>query len=108
MMLATLLYDWRLGIRSSRRITNACEDQVPFRWLIGKIRSDDCAFSRFRSRHEAIIQHLSTIGMHPTSATESKYTGATRECFLFVSGITIFIHVRPGPIVTGTRSHIIS
>ncbi|WP_394708754.1 transposase [uncultured Desulfobulbus sp.] len=49
-MLATLLYAWCLGIRSSRRIAKACEDQVPFRCLTGNIRPDHCAFARFRSR----------------------------------------------------------
>lgn len=58
MMLATLLYAWCLGIRSSRRIAKACEDQVPFRWLTGNIRPDHCAFARFRSRHEEAINHL--------------------------------------------------
>jgi transposase len=58
MMLATLLYAWCLGIRSSRRIAKACEDQVPFRWLSGNLRPDHCAFARFRSRHEEAINHL--------------------------------------------------
>ena len=58
MMLATLLYAWCLGVRSSRRIAKACEDQVPFRWLTGNIRPDHCAFARFRSRHEEAINHL--------------------------------------------------
>ena len=58
MMLATLLYAWCLGIRSSRRIAQACADQVPFRWLTGNIRPDHCAFARFRSRHEEAINHL--------------------------------------------------
>ena len=58
MMLAVLLYAWCLGIRSSRRIAQACEDQVPFRWLTGNIRPDHCAFARFRSRHEEAINHL--------------------------------------------------
>nr|WP_321464296.1 transposase [uncultured Desulfobulbus sp.] len=58
MMLATLLYSWCLGIRSSRRIAKACEDQVPFRWLTGNIKPDHCAFARFRSRHEEAINHL--------------------------------------------------
>ena len=58
MMLATLLYAWCLGIRSSRRIAKACEDQVPFRWLTGNIQPDHCAFARFRSRHEEAINHL--------------------------------------------------
>ncbi|MDD2469280.1 MAG: transposase [Desulfobulbus sp.] len=58
MMLAVLLYAWCLGIRSSRRIAQACEDQVPFRWLTGNLRPDHCAFARFRSRHEEAINHL--------------------------------------------------
>ena len=58
MMLATLLYAWCLGIRSSRRIAQACEDQIPFRWLTGNIRPDHCAFARFRSRHEEAVTHL--------------------------------------------------
>jgi len=49
-----------LGIRSSRRIAKACEDQVPFRWLDGNIRPDHCAFARFHSRHEEVINYLFT------------------------------------------------
>lgn len=58
MMLATLLNAWCLGIRSSRRIAQACEDHVPFRWLTGNLRPDHCDFARFRSRHEEAINHL--------------------------------------------------
>ena len=58
MMLATLLYAWCIGIRSSPRIASVCEEQVVFRWLTGNIRPDHCAFARFRGRHEEAINHL--------------------------------------------------
>ena len=60
MMLATLLYAWSTGIRSSRLIAKACEEQIPFRWLMANIMPDHCAFARFRSRHEAQISGLFT------------------------------------------------
>lgn len=60
MMLATLLYAWATGTRSSRKIAKACEEQVPYRWLTGNIMPDHCAFARFRSRHESDIRGLFT------------------------------------------------
>lgn len=58
MMLSTLLYAWCTGIRSSRKIASACQDQIPYRWLTGNIMPDHCAFARFRSRHEQSINDL--------------------------------------------------
>lgn len=58
MMLATLLYAWSTGTRSSRQIARACEEQIPYRWLMANIMPDHCAFARFRKRHEAEIKGL--------------------------------------------------
>lgn len=58
MMLATLLYAWSTGTRSSRKIAKACQEQIPYRWLTGNIMPDHCAFARFLSRHEQAINAL--------------------------------------------------
>ena len=52
MMLAVLIYAYCQGRRSSRKISKACEEELPYRWLTGNTVPDHCAISRFRSRHE--------------------------------------------------------
>ncbi len=32
-MLNILIYAYSKGIRSSRKISRACEDEIPFRWI---------------------------------------------------------------------------
>ena len=52
MMLGILIYAYSKGMRSSRKISKACEEEVPFRWISGNITPDHRAICRFRSRHE--------------------------------------------------------
>ncbi|MDL2322044.1 transposase, partial [Desulfosarcina sp. OttesenSCG-928-B08] len=60
MLLATTLYAWCQGIRSSRKIAKACVDQVPFRWLTANEQPDHCTFSRFLKHHGPAMMHLFT------------------------------------------------
>ena len=56
MMLAVLIYAYCQGRRSSRRISKACEEELPYRWLTGNTVPDHCAISRFRSRDESLMK----------------------------------------------------
>jgi transposase len=56
MMLAVLIYAYCKGRRSSRKISSACEEELPYRWLTGNTVPDHCAVSRFRSRHEKLMK----------------------------------------------------
>ena len=58
MMLTILLYAWCLGIRSSRKIAAACRERIDFRWIVGTVRPDHCAFARFFQRHGEAIKEL--------------------------------------------------
>ena len=58
MMLTTMLYAWCRGIRSSRKIAEACREQIPFRWATGNLCPDHCAFARFFQRHGESIKEL--------------------------------------------------
>ena len=55
-MLSVLLYSYCNGKRSSRKIAKACEEAVPYRWLTGNLTPDHCSISRFRQRHEGLLQ----------------------------------------------------
>ncbi len=50
-MLGILIYAYSRGMRSSRKIASACEEQVPFRWISGNIAPDHRTICRFRVRH---------------------------------------------------------
>ena len=52
MMLGILIYAYSKGMRSSRKISKACEEEVPFRWISGNIAPDHRAICRFRARHQ--------------------------------------------------------
>ena len=58
MMLAVLIYAYCRGRRSSRKISKACEEELPYRWLTGNTIPDHCAISRFRSRHEKLMKKV--------------------------------------------------
>jgi transposase len=58
MMLAVLIYAYCQGRRSSRKISKACEEELPYRWLTGNTVPDHCAISRFRSRHEKLMKSV--------------------------------------------------
>jgi len=56
MMLSVLIYAYCQGRRSSRKISKACEEELPYRWLTGNTVPDHCAISRFRARHEKLMK----------------------------------------------------
>ena len=51
-MLGILIYAYSKQMRSSRKISRACEDEMPFRWISGNIAPDHRSICRFRVRHE--------------------------------------------------------
>src|SRR4029079_987332 len=58
MMVALLLYAYSRGIRSSRVIERACEEDVAFRVLAGQQRPDHATIARFLERHETAVAGL--------------------------------------------------
>ena len=58
MMIGILIYGYSKGMRSSRKISKACEEEVPFRWISGNIAPDHRAICRFRVRHEKAFKTL--------------------------------------------------
>jgi transposase len=58
MMVALLLYAYARGIRSSRVIERACDEDVAFRVLAAQQRPDHATIARFVERHEAAIAGL--------------------------------------------------
>src|SRR3954449_260425 len=58
MMVALLLYAYARGIRSSRVIERACDEDVAFRVLAALQRPDHATIARFVERHEEAIAGL--------------------------------------------------
>src|SRR5918999_4738221 len=58
MMVALLLYAYARGIRSSRVIERACEEDVAFRVLAANQRPDHATLARFVERHEDALAGL--------------------------------------------------
>jgi hypothetical protein len=58
MMVALLLYAYARGIRSSRVIERACEEDVAFRVLAAQERPDHATVARFVERHQEAIAGL--------------------------------------------------
>src|SRR3954464_12384297 len=58
MMVALLLYAYARGIRSSRVIERACDEDVAFRVLAAQQRPDHATIARFVERHEAALAGL--------------------------------------------------
>jgi transposase len=58
MMVAPLLYAYARGIRSSRMIERACEEDVAFRVLAAQRRPDHATLARFVERHQEAIAGL--------------------------------------------------
>jgi transposase len=58
MMVALLLYAYARGIRSSRVIERACEEDVAFRVLAAQRRPDHATIARFVERHQDAIAGL--------------------------------------------------
>src|ERR687885_2446145 len=58
MMVALLLYAYARGIRSSRVIERACDEDVAFRVLAAQQRPDHATIARFIERHEFALAGL--------------------------------------------------
>jgi transposase len=58
MMVAVLLYAYARGIRSSRVIERACEEDVAFRVLAAQRRPDHATIARFVERHQDAVAGL--------------------------------------------------
>ena len=58
MMVALLLYAYARGMRSSRVIERACEEDVAFRVLAAQQRPDHATIARFVERHQDAIAGL--------------------------------------------------
>src|SRR5215213_7361490 len=58
MMVALLLYAYARGIRSSRVIERACEEDVAFRVIAAQQRPDHATIARFVERHEDALAGL--------------------------------------------------
>jgi transposase len=58
MMVAVLLYGYARGIRSSRLIERACEEDVAFRVLAAQQRPDHATIARFVERHQQAVAEL--------------------------------------------------
>ena len=58
MMVALLLYAYARGVRSSRVIERACEEDVAFRVLAAQQRPDHATIARFVERHQDAIAGL--------------------------------------------------
>ena len=57
-MVAVLLYAYARGIRSSRAIERACEEDVAFRVLAAHQVPDHTTIARFRQRHQDALARL--------------------------------------------------
>jgi transposase len=58
MMVAVLLYAYARGVRSSRLIERACEEDVAFRVLAAQQRPDHATIARFVERHQEAVAEL--------------------------------------------------
>jgi len=58
MMVALLLYAYARGVRSSRQIERACEEDVAFRVLAAQQQPDHATIARFVERHQDAIAGL--------------------------------------------------
>src|SRR4051812_30481439 len=58
MMVALLLYGYARGVRSSRALERACEDQVAYRVIAAQAQPDHATIARFIERHENALAAL--------------------------------------------------
>jgi len=63
MMVAVLLYAYCLGIRSSRKIARALEEDVGFRVVAANQQPDFRTICRFRAEHEGSLERLFVQGL---------------------------------------------
>ena len=83
-MLGILIYAYSNGMRSSRKISKACEDQVPLRWMSANIAPDHRAICRFRARHEADFKRVFSETLRLCAAA-----GLVKLGQLFVDGTKV-------------------
>ena len=57
-LLCTWLYGFMTGVRSSRKLENACRDQVPYLWLTGWQHPDHNTLWRFYQAHRPHLRNL--------------------------------------------------
>ena len=57
-LLGVWLYGFMTGTRSSRKLENACRDQMPYLWLTGWQHPDHNTLWRFYKEHRAEMRHL--------------------------------------------------
>jgi hypothetical protein len=55
LLLGVLLYGYRIGVRSSRRIERRCHEDIAFRVLAANQTPDHVTIARFRVRHEQAL-----------------------------------------------------
>ena len=58
LLLCTWLYGFMRGVRSSRKIEQACRDQIPFLWLTGFQHPDHNTLWRFYKAHREAMRSL--------------------------------------------------
>jgi len=58
LMVRVLLLGYTTGVRSSRKLEEACWDKVAFRWLAGGEAPAYRAIAKFRKRHLSALGHL--------------------------------------------------
>ena len=58
LMVRVLLLGYTTGVRSSRKLEEACWDKVAFRWLAGGQAPSYRAIGKFRKRHLSALGHL--------------------------------------------------
>ena len=71
MMPGILICSYRKGMRSSRKISKACEAEIPFCWISGNIAPDHRATCRFRARHEKEFKTLKFYACAPRPASST-------------------------------------
>jgi transposase len=59
MMVALVLYAYARGMRSTRAIERACEEDIAFRVLAANQKPDHATLARFIERHEEALAGLS-------------------------------------------------
>jgi len=79
------------GIRSSRRLENACRDQISFLWLTGWQRPDHNTLWRFYQTHRSALRSLlrhtvrTAIAVGLVARYDFEYQrNGTRNLFLFI------------------------
>jgi transposase len=84
MMVAVLLYAYARGIRSSRVIERACEEDVAFRVLAAQRRPDHATIARFVERHQDAI-----AGLFGEVLTLCARSGLAKVGVIAVDGTTV-------------------